>query len=349
MKTLNWGILGTGYIAEKFANDFKFVFNGKLTAVASRSVEKAKKFATKYNIEKYYGSYEDLLNDKEIDVVYIATPHTTHAELSIKAARKKKHILCEKPMSVNYPQAMAVINEVKKNKVFFMEAFMYRTHPQTEKIISLLKEKVIGEIKIICSEFSFKSNFNEENRLWNHKLAGGAILDVGTYCVSMSRLIAGVAVNKNFEEPVEIKGLGKLAKTNVDELAVGIMVFPSGILAQMSTGICVQQENSLKIYGTEGEIYVPLPWFPGLDATESKIFVIKENKKEEIVVKPQKPLYAIEAEKVNEWILNGKTEAEYPAMTYQDSLNNMKVLDKWRESFGFNYEFEKNNVYISTI
>ena len=341
MKNLNWGIIGTGYIAEKVANDFKFVSNGNLVAVASRSIEKAKKFATKYNIKNYYGSYEDLLNDPAIEVVYIATPHNTHAELTIKAARKKKHILCEKPMTVNYPQAMAVINEVKENKVFFMEAFMYRTHPQTEKIISLIKEKIIGEIKIISSEFSFKSNFDEKNRLWNHKLAGGAILDVGTYCVSMSRLIAGIAIGKNYDEPVEIKGLGKLAKTNVDELSAGIMIFPSGILAQMITSICVQQENSLRIYGTEGEIYVPLPWFPGLEATESKIFVIKDNKREEIIIKPQKPLYSLEIEKVNEWILDGKLEPEYPAMTHQDSLNNMKVLDRWRESFGFQYEFER--------
>ncbi|MEM5831468.1 MAG: Gfo/Idh/MocA family oxidoreductase, partial [Candidatus Aenigmatarchaeota archaeon] len=179
MKKIKWGILGAGGIAKKFACDLKFSEFGELYAVASRDIKKAEEFAKNFAASKFYGNYEELLKDKEVDVVYISLPHTYHAEWTIKAARNKKHILCEKPLAVNYAQAEAVVYEVKKQNVFLMEAFMYRCHPQIKKLIELLnaKNRTIGDVKHIQASFGFKGYFDPQSRLFNQDLAGGGILD----------------------------------------------------------------------------------------------------------------------------------------------------------------------------
>ncbi len=353
MEKVKWGIIGTGAIARKFAADLKFTEKCELFSVASRDIKKAEEFAKEFGAKKFYESYEKLLEDKEVDVVYISLPHIYHAEWTIKAARAKKHILCEKPLAVNYAEAEAVIYEVEKCNVFLMEAFMYRCHPQIRKLIELLnaKNRTIGEVKLIQASFGFKGYYDPNNRVFNHSLAGGGILDVGCYPVSISRLIAGVANNKLFEEPTEVFGFAKIGKTKVDEYASALLKFQNDIIAEISCGITFWQENVVRVIGTEGMILLKNPWLAGLEMEIPSIIVVsKDGKEEEIKIEVNKPLYALEADTVASNILYGsRTQPSYPAMSWNDTLGNMKTLDMWRKSIGLEYEFEKPTVYIPTI
>jgi predicted dehydrogenase len=190
---LKWGIIGLGWIAEHFANGLRGCRTGELVAVASRSLDKARKFAARHGGARAHGSYEDLVNDPGVQIVYVATPHTMHAEWSVRAAEAGKHVLCEKPLAMNHTEATALMNAVRPLNVFFMEAFMYRIHPQTLKLIELLRQRAIGDVCMIQSTHSFRAKYDPAHRLFDKDLGGGAILDVGCYDVSVSRLIAGVA------------------------------------------------------------------------------------------------------------------------------------------------------------
>jgi len=338
---LKWGIISTGRIAQTFADGVLHSDTGKLVAVASREKQKAQQFAEKFNIPSAYGSYEELLADSNVEAVYIATPHPSHALWAIRTAEAKKHILCEKPIGINHAQAMAIVDAAIENDVFLMEAFMYRCHPQTKKLVELLRENIIGDVRVIQATFSFQATFSPESRLFNNDSGGGGILDVGCYCTSMARLVAGVATGKEIAEPIELKGCGHLGATGVDEWAVAIAKFPGDIVAQLSTGVAIAQENVVRIFGTKGYIFIPSPWVISRDGGESKIFVhiYGQSSPVEVTVKTDKKLYSIEADTVAENIEN--RQARFPAMTWDDTLGNMKTLDMWRQSIGLVYEMEK--------
>ena len=342
---LRWGIIGTGAIAGAFAEGLSLCNHGTLVAVGSRSKESAEKFGEKWNVPATgrHASYEALLADKNVEAVYIATPHPMHAEWTIKAAEAKKHILVEKPIGLNFYEATAMIEAAIANDVFLMEAFMYRCDPQTAKLIELLRDKAIGDVRVVHGSFSFKGPDDENRRILSNDLAGGGILDVGCYPVSMSRLIAGVVDGKDFLDPIEVKGSAHLGRTNVDEWAIGSLKFANGILAQVSTGVQVNQENALRIFGTEGNIYVPTPWVPARNGGSSKIIVTKKGEKEpqEITIDSPMFIYGIEADVVAENVRAGRKQAPAPAMTWDDTLGNIKTLDAWRASCGLVYNAEK--------
>lgn len=340
--TLNWGIIGAGAIAKAFVRGVGQSKNSKVVAIGSREQAKADAFGTEFNIPKRYGSYEALLADKDVQAVYIAVLHPMHARWAIAAANAKKHILCEKPMTLNAAEASAVFEAALANDVFLMEAFMYRCHPQTAKLVELIKEKAIGEVRIIQATFSFGSKVNPEGRLFKNDLAGGAILDVGCYPVSISRLIAGAAQGKDFANPTEVKGTGQLCQTGVDEYAIASLKFPGGIVAQLSTGVTLAQENVVRIFGTEGNILIPNPWVSNREGgTSSKIILNKKGVKEpqEFVFETPTTSYAYEADMVAANI--DKRQAPSPAMSWDDTLGNIKTLDAWRESIGLTYDMEK--------
>lgn len=176
---LRWGILGTGKIARIFAKGLSESSTGRSFAIGSRSQDSADGFGEEFNVERRYGSYEALLSDDKVQVVYISTPHPMHAEWAIKVAEAGKHLLCEKPLALNHPEAMAVVETALAHDVFLMEAFMYRCHPQTAKIVELICDKAIGDVRFIQATFSFQAEFDPESRLFKNELGGGGILDVG--------------------------------------------------------------------------------------------------------------------------------------------------------------------------
>ena len=338
--SLNWGIIGTGRIAHVFAEGIAKSNTSTLVAVGSRTEAAAEAFGETWHVRHRYGSYTELLKNSDVQAVYISTPHPLHAEWAIKAAEAGKHILCEKPLTLNYAQAQAVIEAARKNNVFLMEAFMYRCHPQTEKLVELIRSGIIGQIRVIQATFSFRSEDDPDSRLLNNALGGGGILDVGGYCASITRLIAGAAIGQRFSNPERVVGTGYVGETHVDEYAVASLSFPGGIIAELFSGVRVNGGSKVHIYGTEGSIFVPSPFTPGSGETLS-IRVKKEGGKEaqDIFIENNTNLYALEADTVARYI----AERQAPAMNWEDTLGNMRTLDLWREAVGVMYEADKGD------
>lgn len=336
---LRWGIVGTGSIARKFANALVESSSSELVAIGSRSPERATRFVQDF-ATRAHGSYEELLADKEVDVVYISTPHPWHAKWIIKAAEAGKHILCEKPFAMNHAEAVTALEAAWRADVFLMEAFMYRCHPQTARLRKLLRDGAIGTVKYARAAFSFDGNFRPDSRAINHALGGGGILDVGCYCTSMLRLIAGEVNGKAFIEPEEVKGVAHIgAESRVDEFALASLRFPGGILGEAACGVQLALENNVRIVGTGGSIVIPEPWTPSREANFSKIIIFRGGVPEEIVIETDRSLYAIEADYVAEQINEGRRESR--AMPWDDTLGNMKTLDLWRESIGLVYDADQ--------
>jgi predicted dehydrogenase/aryl-alcohol dehydrogenase-like predicted oxidoreductase len=341
--TLKWGILATGNIAKAFANGVLHSNHGQLVAVGSRSKQSADKFGKQFGIKRRHDSYEELLNDPEVQAVYIATPHPSHAEWTIKAAEAGKHILIEKPIGLNVAEAMAMIEAARANDVFLMEAFMYRCHPLTHKLVEILRSGVIGDVKLINATFSFQAGYNENSRILANDLGGGGILDVGCYPVSMARLVAGVQLGKPFANPLKVTGAGKLnPNTGADEYAIGTLEFEGGILAQIATGVLLNQRNVVEIFGDKGNILLTWPWMPGREGGTNDIIVQRNGQPREIhAVATDGWLYGIEADTVAEAVAAGKRQADSPAMSWNDSIGNIQTLDRWRQAIGLTYNREK--------
>jgi predicted dehydrogenase len=332
MAKLRWGIIGTGSIAHKFARGVLRSETGDLIAVASRTESKAREFARLYQMPRAHGSYEALLDDPDIDIVYIATPHPQHREWTIRAAHAKKHILCEKPLALYYDEAVEMLQAVWENRVFFMEAYMFRCHPQIAKMLELIRAGAIGEVRTITARFSFCATYNLEGRLFNRTLGGGGILDVGGYCTSMARLVAG-ASSGAVVEPERVFAVGQIGQeSGVDEYAAALLLFPGNIVATLSCGLRLQQENKVWIEGSDGSLILPTPWVANVDGGESQILLLKNGLVPEMITVPSGPLYALEADLVAHHIALGHLEAAWPATTWADTLGNIRVQDKWRRA-----------------
>lgn len=348
--SLAWGILGTGSIANTFAQGLAQSRTGKLVAVGSRQMASAREFAAKFGRVKAHGSYEALLADADVQAVYISTPHPLHAEWCVKAARAGKHILCEKPITLNHAEAMVVAEEARAHGVFLMEAFMYRCHPQTVKLVEIIRSGVIGEVSIIQATFSFKSGFNAKSRLFANALGGGGILDVGCYATSIARLVAGAAQGRTFLDPLRVSGFAKLhPETGTDLYAVASAEFPGGILAQLATGVALNQETGLRVFGSAGSVHVPAPFLFSREGGKSTINLHREGEKEPepVVIECSDYLYALEADAVGDAIAAKLKES--PCMPVADSLGNMRALDEWRASAGLAYDSERPSANFPTV
>ena len=338
---LRWGILATGSIAGSFAEGVLNSKGGQLVAVGSRSQESADRFASQYGeIPNRHANYQDLLNDSEVDAIYIATPHPMHKEWAIKAANSGKHILCEKPIGINEGEAKEIIEAAKSNNVFLMEAYMYRCSDQTQKIIEIVKEGAIGEVKSIEASFSFNIGDNPEGRHLNKSLGGGGILDVGGYPMSLAGLVAGIQNGVSFSEPIKLKAVGHIGSTGVDEYTSAVVQFEGGITARLSCGVALDEPINASISGTSGRLFIPLPWKPSPQggATELHLYRSGNDTPEVIKVSTEKYLYGAEADAVARGV-EGKEEI-YPAMTTEDTLALMRSLDRWRKEIGLSYDGE---------
>ncbi len=336
-RRVKWGIIGTGGIAQTYAAGVKASESGEVVAVGSRGETSAKEFAAKNGIARAHGSYPALLSDPEVEAVYISTPHPMHAEWAVRAAKAGKHVLCEKPIGMNRREALAIFSAGESAGVLVMEAFMYRCHPQTAKVVELIRSGVLGTVGVVQATFSFNNRSGADSRFWSKELGGGGILDVGCYPVSFSRLIAGAAEGGAFADPVEVKALGKLhPQTGVDVVTSAILRFESGILAQVSTGVGLFQESTVRIFGSEGWLHVVEPWLPSTGGRPNILVLHREGRgPEEIEVAPPKPLYALEADAFARALRGGLRTV--PEMSREDSLGNLAAMDAWREQIGLSY------------
>ena len=340
MQKLRWGILGTGMISRRLAKALQTSQTGTLVAVASRGAEKAKEFAAEFSVEKAFASYDELLAAPEVDAVYVAVPHPDHAKWTIRTARAKKHILCEKPAGMNAAEVEAMIDAARENGVFFLEAFMYRCHPQTAKLVEVIRSGTIGEVRLIDCAFGFNAGYNASSRIFARALGGGGILDVGCYALSMARLIAGAAVGQDFADPVEVKGLANLDDSEgTDLVAVATLKFASGIVAQLSTAVQASLENKVRVVGTKGSVTVTEPWFAGNKGARILVHRAETGETEEINTESDIDLYHFELDLVATHQARGQAPA--PAMSWADTLGNARTLDAWRADAGVVYAADR--------
>lgn len=342
---LNWGIIGAGGIARVFVNALRFSKTGRALAVASQTPEKLQSLADDFSIPKRYATYEAMLADPAIDVVYISTIHPLHAEWAIKAAAAGKHMLIEKPIAMNSAETAAIVEAAAKHDVFLMEAFMYRCHPQMQKLRELITSGVIGEVRIIRSVFSYYSTPSPTSRAHNKELGGGGILDIGCYPASMARFIAGAATGRPFLDPLAVKAAGKVSPTGVDLYTAATLQFENDIIAEIIGGVACAMPVETKIYGDEGIISLVNPWLPSSPVRSAKQPIPLDTQfapttieltprgsqsAQQIIVEADRDLFTYEADMVAAHI----ADRQAPAMSWDDTLGNMRLLDQWRQEIG---------------
>ena len=325
---VKWGILSTANIGKKaLIPALQSCGNAEVMAIASTS-GKAEDAATELSIPKAYGSYEDLLDDAEIHAVYIPLPNTLHKEWVIKAARKGKHVLCEKPAALKAEDVREMAEECRKNNVLFMEAFMYQFHPQHRRVKELIAEGVIGDVRHMHSVFTFKLDFekNKENIRLNKELGGGSVWDVGCYCIHSSRFILG-------QEPSEVYVKGNVhERFGVDTKADGILKFQNGVTASFECSFEQPMKDFYEISGTKGAIKVPFAYrsdrFPG---GEVEITIIDE-KGEETKETLAGSQYEIQAAHFSQCILEGKQ----PVYSAEETIKNIQTIQACYQSMDKN-------------
>ena len=309
---INWGIIGLGNIANQFAADLVLIEEANLVAVASRSIEKARDFANQYNCQKAYDSYEALFADDEVDIVYIATPHDSHAELSIRALENDKHVLCEKPMALSYNDAVRMIEASKKHNKFFMEAFWTRFIPSVKEVLEKVNQGIIGDVNYVKADFNFYSDEKEGGRLFDKKLGGGALYDIGVYPLFLSYIMLGI--------PKEIIAKSVCNKNGIDLQTSMILHYEK---AQAILHASINSESDMKaiIGGTQGHIQLNAPWFMA-----DGYSIVKDNQEEKVSLPNLGKGYAHEAIECHKYIINNQIESE--VWSHQNSLDLSKIVEE---------------------
>ncbi len=333
---VRWGILGTGKIARIVATALADSEDGVLVAVGSRDAERARSFADGFGAPHAFGSYAGPIEDEEVDLVYVATHHPSHRRWAVAAAEAHKHVLCEKPMAVTHDHAAEIVEAARRNNVFLQEAFAYRCHPQTERLVELLREGAVGELRMIDAVFGYDAGPEPSNYLLVHELAGGSILDVGCYTTSMSHLAAAVATGRPVAPAIDVTGAGVIGPTGVDLSTAATLTFDGGILARVACSIRANLDGTVRIVGSEGRITVPSPWLPGRIGAEARIVVERWGTDPQVIDVPvAQDVYTVEVDAVNASVRKG--ERSPSVMPWDESLENMRTLDRWRAAIGLRY------------
>ena len=340
MNKIKWGIIGSGNIADAFAHSVKYCQDSDLVSVFGRNEEAVKQFSAKFTV-KSYTNLDSFFTSDEIDAVYIATPHSSHFTYSLEAIKNNKHILCEKPLTMNYLESMTLLSLAKEAKVFLMEAYMYRTHPQTFNILDHLDLFKNTQEKIfIESSFGFSAELPKEHRLRNPLLGGGAILDVGCYPLSMVKLIAGNLQGMPFADPESIIATGRLDETGVDLQSEAHLVFSDQIEAKISCAIDEEYSNDLKIKSGNLELVVEQPWHCGQfqDGNSSIKILDSGDLIKEVSYLDTVGLFTREIDHASKCIQEEKFESAL--VSHADTQSNMLWLDKWRQEVKIKCPYE---------
>jgi len=322
MAKFNWGVLGPGNIAVRFTNDLKRLSDATLLAAGSRSLDKAEAFARRQGAVRAYGNYEELLRDRDVDAIYVATPHNFHRQHAIMALEHGKAVLCEKPMEVNAARVREMVAAARSHDQFLMEAMWTRFLPVISGVRQWIKEGRIGEIRLVAANFGFRTAWNPDSRLLNLSLAGGATLDVGVYVVSLAHMLLGA--------PSTVQAHAHIGQTGVDELTSMILGYPTGAMAQLSCAVRANISDGARIYGTEGYIDVPEFWH----ATKATLQVAGE----EPEVITGEAGYHFEAAEVADCVRTGLKES--PIMPLDETIAIAETLEEVRRQIGLRFPFE---------
>jgi len=320
---INWGIISTGNIAGKFANTLNSLPNANLAAVASRDLAKAKSFAEIHNISRSYGTYQELADDPEIDVVYIGTPHTFHLENSVMCMRGGKSVLCEKALTINASEAREMVRVAREENVFLMEAMIPRHIPLLKKVVQWVRDGRIGEVRMMRASRCARRDFAPEARQLNPELGGGSLLDVGVYVISFAAQI----FNKY---PIESIGLSHIGELGSDEQGVAILKYDKGEIADLSFALRTEAVDEAYIFGTDGYIKVH-----DLFAVPKKVSLFIDKTEVEVLDGPTDNALNYEAEEVMRCLRLGLKES--PFMPLEESIHIMEVMDNIRKPWGLVY------------
>ncbi|MFB7251064.1 aldo/keto reductase [Microbacterium sp. NPDC056234] len=344
-RTGGWAVLGPGNIARRFLAGLGSS-TGELVAVGSSDASRARAFAdeaqqqgaTDVTADDYAGA----LADPRVDAVYVSSVHTAHADLVLAAIAAGKAVLCEKPLAVNHGTAMALVDAARQAGVPLVEAYMYRFHPQTRTVLALVRDGAIGRVLHIDASFAFRVG-ERRGRLFDPAVAGGGILDVGGYPVTMVAAIVDAADGVHASEPVELTAGGVLGPTGVDEWTVATATYRSGITATLTTGIMAPAENSVTILGEKGSIRIVDPWIPSGDTT---IEVTTTDGVQNITIEST-DAYGLEADATIATVRDGRADAA--EMTSAETLATARTLDRWRAAVGLRYAFEAEDANIPPV
>lgn len=325
-RIIKWGILGTGGIASAFARDLAFAKNTEKFAVGSRTKESAAKFAEEHGVSRAYGSYEELVQDPDVDAIYVATPHPFHKDNVLACLRAGKAVLCEKPFTINSGELEEIIQFARDQKLFLMEAMWTRFLPPIVKVKEWIDSGEIGEVLLVKADFGFRAPWDPEWRLLNPALGGGALLDVGIYPVTFASMIFGT-------KPEKILSTAHIGETGVDEQFSILMSYPSGKTATLNGAFRIGLTNEAYIHGTEG--YIRIPSFHSAKSA----FLYKDGEEVETFNDDRKSAgYAFEIEEVGRCLSQGLLES--PVVPLDESLEIMKLMDEIRGQWGLKYPFE---------
>ena len=341
MKKVNWGIIGLGAIATQFAKGFEGLSNSKLLAIASKNTDKLSKFKEnlKINSDYCFNNYQALLEHKEIDIVYIALPTSLHHEWIIKCLDEGKKVLVEKPATMNATEIKEIKNKYHKKKIFINEAFMYMYHPQIIKVIELINQGEIGELISMDSNFGIniltKKNFfgfkktkklNTKNRIFSRELGGGVILDIGCYPVSLSTLIASQISDIDYDK-VKVTNIKKDMRENEVEINASMeLIFENNFTSNVRASFTKKLGTKTSIIGKKGEVTIEDTW----SANPSTI-TIKKDQDKIINISSVENIYSYEIDALSKCILENKVTTDFPGLTIDNIIGNMKIIDKWKE------------------
>jgi len=307
---LKWGLISTARINRALIKPLRASERNELLAVASRTQETADQYAAEWEIPRAFGSYQAMLDDPGIDVVYNSLPNSLHTEWTVKALQAGKHVLCEKPLATTLEDVDEMMEAAQSSGCYLTEAFMYRHHPQTLKVKEMVEQGLVGKLRLVKGDFTFNID-SERNVRLDPGLGGGSIWDVGTYPVSYTRYILG-------SEPEEVFGWQVKGSSGVDEVFSGQMRFAGGELAQFDSGFRSPYRSRIEIVGNEGALLVPHPFNPGLEVDVR----LWDGEKWEIFDMPAQELYIGEVEDLADAVLLGKT----PRISLEHSRNNAKTI-----------------------
>ena len=323
---IRWGILGCGRIARKFTADLRLVADAELVAIASRNRETLELFAKDFPCKYFHNSYEALAANKEVDVIYIATPHSHHHEHTMLCLNHDKAVLCEKAFAINSRQAIEMIRTAKEQKVFLMEALWTKFLPHYKKLQELLEQKTLGDIKSVLVNFGFKTSDKSPQRLFDPLLGGGTLLDIGIYNVFMTMSVLG--------KPDSIEATMTPSLTGVDEQIAILFKYNSGAMAQLFSSFVTNLPIQAEINGTQGNITLTTRFYE--PSATIQLYRQLPGEKEIIAVEKEAGFgYQYEARHVNECLKNGLVES--PVMTHADSLLLMEILDSIRKKARIEY------------
>ena len=322
---IRWGIVGPGKIAQKFADDLIRIPDAELTAVASRNMQRAKEFADNYKVLKVFDSYDALFSDDSVDVIYIATPHTFHKNLALKAMEAGKHVLCEKPLGINKAEVYEMITVAKEKKVFLMEALWSRFNPTIKRIKEITESGKIGELKYINADFAFYAlDRPKESRLFNLDLGGGSILDIGIYPVFLAYLLLG--------KPKRIEAISNFNEIGT-EIQTSVIFQYKNAQAILSSSLANDSIMSAEISGTKGSIILE-PRFHETDG-----YCLKTHGKTEKIKLPKVGNgYTHEIIEVNKCLKENRLESSL--WSHKNSMELITLLDTIREKGGVRFPFE---------